>query len=186
MNTTTDSKWYTFAGGVLLGSALVSGGAFLALKYSSSSIVESPEPREANKQTIKRRQTRQVCIYCVIIFNSLTYRKTLPSRHPYLSNCFFLPLSNAGRQVLWLAWASITTPLVVQTERTKLTHLLLVQKRMSITKCLIENTTLDSAIQPPLKKIDSQAYHLRPFPTHRHPLCAALAPIELQFQCLVI
>jgi len=42
MSTTSDPKWSTFAGGVLLGSAIVAGGAFVALKYRPS-LLTAPE-----------------------------------------------------------------------------------------------------------------------------------------------
>lgn len=61
MTTTTDSKWSTFAGGVLLGSAIVAGGAFVALKYTPK-LLTAPEaePSGVNKNgnLTKRRPTR--------------------------------------------------------------------------------------------------------------------------------
>jgi hypothetical protein len=63
MANTTDSRWSTFAGGVLLGSAIVAGGAFVALKYSPGSLLTAPEaePLGDKKQggsAAKRRITR--------------------------------------------------------------------------------------------------------------------------------
>jgi hypothetical protein len=62
MSTTTDSRWSTFAGGVLLGSAIVAGGAFIALKYSPS-LLTAPEAETSGDKNkhgsgAKRRITR--------------------------------------------------------------------------------------------------------------------------------
>jgi hypothetical protein len=61
MSTSTDPKWSTFAGGVLLGSAIVAGGAFVALKYRPS-LLAAPEaePPGVNKNGSagKRRITK--------------------------------------------------------------------------------------------------------------------------------
>jgi hypothetical protein len=61
MSTNTDSKWSTFAGGVLLGSAIVAGGAFVALKYTPK-LLTAPEAELSNGNkvgsAVKRRITR--------------------------------------------------------------------------------------------------------------------------------
>ncbi|KAG7671780.1 hypothetical protein Ndes2526B_g07318 [Nannochloris sp. 'desiccata'] len=61
MSSIADSKWPTFAGGVLLGSAVVAGGAFVALKYRPN-LLTAPEaePSGVNKNGsgVKRRITK--------------------------------------------------------------------------------------------------------------------------------
>ena len=183
MSTTTDAQWTTFAGGVLLGSALVAGGAFVALKYTNSNNVQSSlpatEPKELNKlPNSKRRNNRYACSN-LSLANSPPFGCHFPLT-PSLSLLLFLP--TAGLPVLWLGKPCMAPPVAPCSAAMANLHLD-AQKLSSIMKKTVSVAAVSVvvvAVLKPLIKITLDALLPPLSQIHHRTSFAGLDPTALQ------